>query len=219
MTLGPTGLRAPLPDWMNGAAWQEGLDEEEIRAIEERRGISFPDDYRCFLRLLHAQERRPSFYKSGSGRTVIDKLWVFYDWRRDEDAIDRARDRLSGRILEGVRDRKLWLRSWGPKPASAAAQRRRIEALVRKAPALIPFSAGNFVVSNRSSPVYSLHPRTFEFWISGATFAEFLFDEFQDSMSPATAGAWERALPRARRPTRDLPFWSEISAWCAERLP
>src|SRR6185295_3937271 len=73
MHLGATGIRAPLPRWFRGAAWQEGLEEEQIQDIEGRWGLRFPADYRLFLRILHAQKRRASFYAAGKGRRVVDK--------------------------------------------------------------------------------------------------------------------------------------------------
>jgi len=220
MHLGSSGIRAPLPRWFRGAAWQEGLSDRQIQDIEGRWGILFPSDYRLFLRVLHAQKRRAAFYAHGKGRRVIDKGWVFFDCRKDEVAIRGELERLPERIVDGIRERGLWLNAWGAKPAAAGGLKRRIVELVHRAPPLLPVSSGNYIVSGPDpSPVFSLHPRTFEFWISAPTFAEFAFREFSPYVSPATGTRWEALLPASRRKEPVLPLWSDLARWCAERLP
>jgi hypothetical protein len=87
MHLGSSGIQAPLPRWFRGAAWQEGLSDAEILDVEARWDFRSPSDYRLFLRVLRAQKRRASFSAAGTGRKVIDKAWVFFDWRKDDAAI------------------------------------------------------------------------------------------------------------------------------------
>lgn len=211
------GLDAPLPRWLKGASWQEGLGEDQVAVLEEEWGLRFPDDYRIFLKLVHAQKRRPSFYKEEKGVRVLDKLYIFFDWIKDADLIRATAQRVTDRLLDEVRTRGFWLDSWGRRPAKESARKDRAEAALREAPGLIPITPRDFMVSGeRPSPIFSLHPYHFDFWVDQPSFPAYLLRLFGPQVGSRISKAWEKLLPGSRKAAPVPNLWTELAGRCRE---
>ncbi|HMB46713.1 MAG TPA: SMI1/KNR4 family protein, partial [Afifellaceae bacterium] len=109
--------------WRAGTKWQVGLDSEAIGDLEERWNVRFPEDYRQFLSLLNAPDR--GVFSTGWSDEppydlqACDDEPSFFDWRRDEEALQAAFQWPLEGLMYDVENDDLWPASWGERPPAA----------------------------------------------------------------------------------------------------
>ena len=139
-------------NWFGSAKWI-GMKEADIEGIEQKYEIKFTPEHREFLKVLHAVDRKEIREYSDSweedAEVITKEVPFFYNWYEDEEEI---RSRLAWpyeTILSDVLGtNSVWLKSWGPKPASEEEKRRIFTEWYNKAPALIPLVSHRFLVSD-----------------------------------------------------------------------
>ncbi|WP_118975090.1 hypothetical protein [Taibaiella koreensis] len=150
-------------DWIRGARWK-GLSNGEIDAIEIKFDIKFTPEHRLFLSILHAIDRKEKIEYTETfdddAPVLIEERPFFYHWQADDAAIREALDWPSRTIWEDIiGPNKVWLRSWGARPADEPAQKEIFDAWYRSAPLLIPIKGHRFIVSDmrlQTRPVLSI---------------------------------------------------------------
>ena len=135
--------------WRPGTRWAGSLTDEQILAAEQTYGIVFPDDYRAFLRTLHALDRSTFYAGFGDGDLLIEgEGTAFFNWVTDRDAITQAmewpREGLVSAAVPGTPG--WWQEDWGAPPNTETEARLQIDALLRTAPPLIPVVGHRYLV-------------------------------------------------------------------------
>lgn len=166
--------------WQPGTRWLGGLSEDEISAIEKQWSLSFPPDYRLFLRHLHSVDKpRLCAYYIPNGEDemrdisafaysestlatafvpphkqymALSEALSFYNWQTDIAAINGRFARLWEGLEFDVEHNDLWLDSWGDRPASLGEQQQRVHDLVLAAPKLIPIIGHRYLLAEPYAP-------------------------------------------------------------------
>lgn len=106
-------------DWQQGTCWLNGLNEQQIAAIEEQYHLCFPPDYRLFLKMLHSVDRPLVGAGYSDDRHMIPiTAPSFYNWQTDTGAIQKAYEWLIEGLFFDVQHNNLWPLSWGQNPQS-----------------------------------------------------------------------------------------------------
>ena len=161
-----------------GRLWAEGYTQSELDAAQEKYDLVFPPDLVALFR-----DRRPV---------------LGWDWRTDEVHIRRMLHWPYESILFDV-EKGLWWPDWGERPATAAARGEALEALLRKAPPLIPLFGHRYLPAEPSeagNPVFSVYQTDITYY--GAD----LDDYFEREFGP-------KRLPSAE-PKKRIRFWSDL---------
>lgn len=180
----------PMNNWQEiilqmrelGVAFDSGLTDPEIAAVEAQFGFRFPPDLRAFLQMALPQ---------GKG---------FPDWRAAPEATLREWLYLP---LEGIHfdieHNGFWLEEWGPRPPSLAEAKRVAQGLVSDAPCLIPIYIHRMMPDEpqlAGNPVFSVHQTDIIHY--GADLKDYLCREF--------------SLPTVHKPEpgqiRPIRFWN-----------
>lgn len=193
-----------VPDFQQGTRWSGGLADTEIRAIEERLSLSFPPDYRLFLRRLHTTDRPMVGARlTDDGRLDLELSWGITNWSVDEDPIRGARGRLVEGFMFDVEAGGLWKHAWGARPESEDERRRRVADVIAAAPRLIPIHGQCYLVADpckAGNPVVSIVQSDVVAY--GANLREYLISTFD--WTPNTD------FVRGHEAAQDIPFWGEF---------
>jgi hypothetical protein len=126
-----------------GVAFDAGLTDAEVQAVETCFGFTFPPDLRSFLQTALPQGER------------------FPDWRSGErSALQEWLDTPLQGILFDVEHNGFWLEEWGPRPLSLDDSKRIASKLVALAPRLIPIYSHRMMPNEpqlAGNPVFSVH--------------------------------------------------------------
>lgn len=146
------GAAISCEDWITGAKWI-GLKDHEIDAIEAKYAIRFTPEHRLFLSILHTIDRKEKIEYTETfdedAPVLIEERPFFYNWLTDEEAIRESMHWPFRTIWEDVTGpNRVWLRSWGARPADEAEQRRIFTEWYHKAPALLPIKGHRFIISD-----------------------------------------------------------------------
>jgi hypothetical protein len=124
-------------------AFEAGLSDSEVEAVQDRFGFHFPPDLRAFLQTaLPVGERFPNWR---SGNVTSLRKWLDLP--------------LAG-VCFDVEHNAFWLQDWGPRPASLDEALSICQALVANAPRLIPIYSHRFMPDeprDAGNPVFSVH--------------------------------------------------------------
>lgn len=169
-------------DWQQGTRWLHGLSETEITSIEKRWQVTFPPDYRLFLRKLHAPDRPlAGVFKGVDGMLKLFSSPSFYNWQTDEIAIhDRYNDLVEGLVWSATEGYLpgTWERKVVPEE-KRRAERTRFQELVQAAPKLIPVYSHRYLLAEpcqEGNPVFSIVGS--DMIVYGASFRDYLIREF-----------------------------------------
>lgn len=208
-------------DWQRGTRWLGGLSDAKIDGIGRRWSLTFPPDYRLFLRQLHSVDRpmagaRYTAHVEGGkpSNLVPVERPSFYNWLTDVDAL---RDRLewpTEGLLFDVEYSGLWLPSWGDKPADVDARAERVRVLVAAAPRLIPVLGHRFLLAEpcvAGNPVLSIYQS--DIIVYGADLRSYLLIECAGLLGlDREKVSRERAAIGRMAPYAAIPFWGELIA-------
>ena len=205
-------------DWQQGTCWLNGLNEQEITAIEQRYHLRFPPDYRLFLKTLHSVDRLQvgAKYKGGHEMFPITKP-SFYNWQTDTEAIQDAYEWLVSGLFFDVQHNDLWPQSWGTKPATAEAQETRVRELVDAAPKLVPVFAHRYLLAEpceAGNPILSIWQS--DIIIYDTNLYDYFLDEFgalcgvSNEDRQRLKAASNQEIQKRFEAYRAIPFWGEF---------
>jgi hypothetical protein len=225
-------------EFQHGTRWLNGLSEDEIGTIERRWNLTFPLDYRRFLRHLHSVDR-PAWDVRYTGesvdarfaKTALATAYVekhdqhmilqngpsFYNWQTGGDAIKARFARPWEGLQFDVEHSNLWLKSWGEAPAMLMARQERVRELVEAAPRLIPIFGHRYLLANGCAaehPVLSVYGA--DIIVYGLDLRDYFLAEFHEMLgfsrieiSKVRASAREYAKQH-RADFTAIPFWGEM---------
>ena len=85
----------------------------QIDQVESTWSIKFPDDYRRFLRILHATDRPMDGAHFEDRTLVASKAPGFCNWFDDTHDLREKFEWLVGGLVLDIEYNDLWLESWG----------------------------------------------------------------------------------------------------------
>ena len=224
--------------WQAGTRWLNGLREEEIIRIERRWGLTFPPDYRLFLRRLHTVDRpmlsagylgegeRPSaaperltsaYLRRYRQYMVLEEGPSFYNWLTDTDALEGQFAWLWEGLQFDIEHNDLWLSAWGAKPAPLEVRNDRARALVEAAPKLIPIYGHRYLLAEpcaAGNPVFSVYQS--DIVVYGANLRDYLLVEFADFIGLDEQSVreirqeWRVRVLARKREYLAIPFWGGL---------
>ncbi len=170
---------------LHGIKCQEGLSDGEIKRIEGKYDLIFPDDLRNLL------------------QQALPTAKGFYDWRDFSEsnvqfvlqAINRPFDDFYNDAA-GV----YWNDDWGDKLGNADAIREIVRSKLATAPKLVPIYAHRYVpmIAGKGQPVFSVHG--IDVIVYGKSLDDYLEIEFAGKGRP----------PLDVADVCHVPFWSEV---------
>ncbi|OUS08010.1 hypothetical protein A9Q96_04775 [Rhodobacterales bacterium 52_120_T64] len=201
-------------DWRQGTHWKNGLSEIDIDRIEANWGVAFPKDYRAFLSILNAPTKKQASFRwskdAPSRLAQVADRPSFFDWENDHEHIRSALDQPLNGIFFDVENNALWLAAWGERPATPDQRKRRLEQLIKAAPALIPIFGRRYLLDYElptGRPVLSIHQS--DIIIYGEDLADYLVNDFRDLLSEIPASM---AAPTKidMQKVAEIPFWGTL---------
>lgn len=159
----------------------DGLDDDEVAAIEKEFGFRFADDHRAFL----------------AAGLPVGRGWV--DWRTDDRAALRERLAIPVEgVLFDVGENDFWYEGWGPRPGSPEAALGSARAYLMTVPRMIPLYSHRYLPAALTGhPVLSIYQTDVVHY--GNDLVDWLNREFAIG-SPAASIA---------RPS--VPFWRDLT--------
>jgi hypothetical protein len=198
--------------------WLNGLNEQDLAAIEQQYSLRFPPDYRLFLKLLHSVDRPLAGVRYSDDTHMIPiTAPSFYNWQTGTIAIQQAYDWLVEGLLFDVQHNNLWPQTWGVKPAQTEAQEVRMRALVDAAPKLLPVFDHSYLLAEpckAGNPILSIYQSNMI--IYGTDLRHYFLTEFgtlvdigrEDIQSLLSASNEE--MQEKMEQYRAIPFWGEF---------
>jgi len=167
--------------WRRGTKWIGGYSDAEITSFERRDGVTFPLDFRLFLKRLGCTEPlRGGAYFLDSTNMAEREGPGFYDWR-DESQIAGAREDVIGGLAFDVEHNRLWPADWGARPDAPAERERVLRAQVAAAPKLAPLFGHRFLLlepATAGNPVISVHQS--DLIVYGENLRAYLLNELEE---------------------------------------
>ena len=170
-------------NWVIGAKWQ-GLEAKEIVEIEKEFNLKFTDEHKLFLKILHSIDRKEpvEYYQDldDDASVVQEKIPFFYNWKSDKAQIKNYLDWPYRTILDDVEtENKVWLKSWGRRPAKSIERQEVFENWYNQAPKLIPLTGHRFFVNekNDNNPILSVYGS--DIIVYGWTLRNYLLNELE----------------------------------------
>lgn len=190
--------------WRRGTLWTGGLSEAEITAAERRHRLTFPADYRIFLRTLHATTpwRTGARFADDRSMRPVERP-AFFDWRHDDDAIRAALAWPLEGLLFDVENNVVWPEAWGPRPTTPLERKARLEELVAQAPRLVPVVGHRYIVPVKPHVVLSVYQS--DIIVYGSDLRSFLLAEFASLLALPRDPTWGNAVASG------VPFWGGLS--------
>ena len=144
--------------WLMNGKWI-GLKDEEINRIEIQYKISFTQEHKEFLKILHCvDKKRPTEFYNEENEIYTKNEPYFYNWLTDEKIIKDQMNWSYQTIFFDVK-KNFWLNSWEKRPKSEGELEKVFSNRYEKAPKLIPIFSHRFVVNhyqNAENPVLSV---------------------------------------------------------------
>ncbi|RPD50409.1 hypothetical protein DNI29_06355 [Hymenobacter sediminis] len=141
-------------NWLFGAKWV-GLSEKQVNDVEKKYSIAFTPEHREFLRILHTIDRKEKVEYTETfdedAEVLIEERPFFYNWLEDDEEIRYRLDWPFTTIYDDVTGRsKVWLKSWGERPAHDEDIKQIYSDWFEKAPKLLPLTSHRFIVSGQN---------------------------------------------------------------------
>ncbi|GCE09644.1 SMI1/KNR4 family protein [Dictyobacter aurantiacus] len=204
--------------WQKGTKWL-GLSDEEINSIEKQWSLHFPPDYRLFLNILHCLDRPViiATYDGDTRKIVPCESSFLPDWQREGDGIKNAYRQLVDDITYEVLHNNIWKPGWGRKPITRYGLKQQIEALIARAPKLIPIYGHRFLLAEpgmAGNPILTWHhssmiiyaPDLYHFFCKD--FVELL--ELTDQDLQAINIESRQISKKKHQEYKTIPFWGEM---------
>jgi len=169
-----------------GIVFEEGMDERELRIVEDTHYFRFPPDLRQFLK--HALPISPG--------------WVNWRTTTEAEILERLELPYEGMCFD-VEHNGFWLSDWGERPSSLTDAFAVVKHRLSQAPKLIPICGHRFIPdrpSEEGNPVFSVHQTDIIYY--GADLQEYFENEFSYYFG--------RDGYRIREPVRKIELWSRI---------
>lgn len=173
-----------------GIQFENGLSNEEIKAVEESFAVSFPPDLQCFLQ--YALPVSPRFVNWRKGLNSDEEK---------ESIISRINWPLDG-LLFDIHNDSFWREQWGRKPENTLEMEEIATIAYRDAPKLIPIYAHRFIPSSpneEGNPIFSVHQTDIIHY--GYDLISYFANEFFLILPEDIILAQEPKF---------IPFWSEV---------
>lgn len=162
--------------WIIGAKWN-GLTESQIEEVERKYQVTFTDEHKAFLQILHSIDRKEPVNNFTTNENIERPF--FYHWLRDEEEIRIKMNWAFKTILFDVLNNKVWINSWGAKPNSKQEQENIFKEQFAKSPQLLPIRSHRFIVNvhqNKQNPILSIWGS--DTIIYGQNFRHYLLNEY-----------------------------------------
>ncbi|KXX66801.1 SMI1/KNR4 family protein [Flammeovirga sp. SJP92] len=199
-------------EWIFGAKWI-GMTDKEIAEAERKYSITFPDDYKEFLKVLHTVDK------------ISTEHSFFYNWNTDNNELENAQKWAYESLLQSVLNDKIWLASFGKKPQSINNRKNVFNEWYNNAPKLIPFLGHRYLVSQsirEANPIISLHG--FDTIVYGCNIRHYLLHELQDeiglseivydetgwSIEPSNQFLELNSAEINKMELSSIPYWGEL---------
>jgi hypothetical protein len=206
------GTLVDVSPWQKDTRWLGGASEAAVRRMEERWQVSFPEDYRLFLKTLFTTDRPLLVQRYGkTNRPHLKKEPSFYNGLKDIKEINRAHDNLLAGLVFDVEHNGLWLAGWGKRPGRVDLRQDRVAALVKKAPRLIPIFGHRFLLAEpcrSGNPVFSIHQS--DIICYGSDLRRYLLTELANLIGIDEEESYWASFKELKQPLRDIPFWGEL---------
>lgn len=201
-----------MQPWERKLRWVGNISQCRINEIEKKWKLCFPADYRLFLKELFAVNNPAQVITyNKQNKAVIKKIPVFNDWLKDTKTIRYFQNRLFDGLWFDVKNNRLWLKSWGKKPASAKGQKQCLKELLQKAPRLIPIYQHRYLLiepDKINNPVFSIWQS--DIIVYGPTLKTYLLSEFKDILNVDSSKIWLSEFKKQRKFIESIPFWGEL---------
>lgn len=217
--------------WLHGAKWI-GLTENEIDGIEKKYSITFNQEHREFLKILHTidrkEEREYTETFDENAPVLIEKRPFFYNWLEDDIEIKERLEWPYSTILKDVlRPGGIWLTSWGPRPQTDEDKTTIFSLWFNNTPRLIPVTSHRFAVSDPSlkdKPVLSVwgsdiivYGWNFRHYLlheleAHLGLSELVYDEEDECFYSETGKVLKEIYQKeyALSREKDIPYWKEM---------
>lgn len=216
--------------WICGAKWI-GLSDEEIIEIEKKYAITFTPEHREFLRILHTIDRKQKITYQNSfekdAKPIVKEVSFFYNWLEDDIEIKAKMNWPEETILKDVLGvNRVWLKSWGARPASDLEKTKIVIDWIAKAPKLIPVIGHRFIVSDldlKQRPILSVYGS--DIVVYGWNFRSYILNDLQEHLNlqqimyDEEDGTWYGELKEEIQeifnkdyyaPQNDISYWKEM---------
>jgi CheY-like chemotaxis protein len=127
-------------DWQAGTRWRGGMTQAEVAAAESQFGVSFPPDYRLFLRTLHTPDPPLVGAVYEGDKLVRATGRILPDWTGDPTTIDGLLEWAVEALLESSYAKQKY--NWMSRADWFAAQRRNLAS----GPQYIPVIGHSYLV-------------------------------------------------------------------------
>lgn len=199
-------------DWQKETQWLSGLSNTEISRIELQWDLTFPPDYRLFLKTLHTVDRSMAgaFY-TNSNQMESKTGPSFYNWTTETKDLEAAHAQVLEGIYFDVERNNLWLSSWGSKQNSSDHNRAHLRQLVAKAPKLIPIFGHRFLLVEpciAGNPILSIHQS--DIIIYGSDLRQYFLVEFSDLLDLDERKPTKLTDKASIDDFHNIPFWGEL---------
>ncbi|GCE22748.1 SMI1/KNR4 family protein [Dictyobacter kobayashii] len=204
--------------WHKGTTWL-GLSDGEIDSIEKQWSVRFPPDYRLFLKILHCLDKPITIatYDSDTRKIIPCDSPFLPNWKKDSESIKNTYQQLIDDLTYDVLQNNVWKPGWGRKPITKYGLKQQLEALIERAPKLIPIYGHRFLLAEPhecGNPILSLHhsdiiiyaPDLYHFFCKD--FAELL--EFDAQKLHAINIEGDQLSQKRRKEYKTIPFWGEL---------
>ncbi len=195
--------------WIIGAKWT-GLTESQIEEVEKKYQVTFTDEHKAFLQILHSIDRKEV-------NEYSEESPFFYNWLRDEDEIRYRMNWAFEQILFDVLNPRcnFWLKSWGEKPEPKQEKEIIFKEQFAKSPSLLPITSHRFIVNghqNKQNPILSIWGS--DTIIYGQNFRHYLLNEIPEHLNLSRKERTEKdkiiAKAVKNKEYKNILFWAEI---------
>lgn len=195
--------------WIIGAKWT-GLTESQIEEVEKKYQVTFTDEHKAFLQILHSIDRKEV-------NEHLEEDPFFYNWIRDEEEIRYRMNWAFEQILFDILNPRcnFWLKSWGEKPESKQEKEHIFKEQFAKSPQLLPITSHRFAVNeyqNKQNSILSIWGS--DTIIYGQNFRNYLLSEIGVHLNLSRKERIEKdkiiAKAIKNKEYKNIPFWGEV---------
>jgi hypothetical protein len=172
-----------------GVAFADGMNAEEMKAVESKFDIRFPPDLKEFLQIK------------------IPISAGFVNWRQglnskndENEIIQRLNWPLDGMLFD-IKENKFWLKDWGERPNTFEQQSKIVSENYKKYPKLIPIYYHRYIPSaplEVENPIFSVYQMDIIYY--GYNLSDYFAHELKFSL-PVTF-----KIPKTHK---YIEFWSD----------
>jgi hypothetical protein len=177
-------------DWIYGAKWL-GLADNKITEIEKKFNLTFSEEHKSFLRILHIVDKKPdeNYFIENEDSTYKyhNSVCFLFNWLQDDKIIWESLNRPYNDLLFDVLGiNSVWLKSWNEKPNNEEDRIEKFRLWYQAAPQLLPLTGRHYKISdtNKQNPIISMHGS--DMLVSAWNFRQFILQELSDNLNIST---------------------------------